>query len=172
MKLRKTWRKAYSLLEIIVVLVILAVFSTFAVISYSTYREHARINNSAQEILSSLSTARTLAINQNSYYEVVIDITGRQFWINEVDSLRRVVRPKVISPKTLNDFINITDVKRNGVSRFAGESHILVRPNSTSDQASIHLIREQDNPAIEENYYTVKVYASTAQSQILPNAKR
>jgi prepilin-type N-terminal cleavage/methylation domain-containing protein len=172
MNLRKKARKGYSLLEIIIVLSILAIFSTFAVLSYSTYRHHVRISNSAQEILSTLSTARTFAINQNSYFEVVIDISGQQFWINEVNSSRRTIRPKIVSPKSLNEFVRVTDVKVNALRRLAGEARILFRPNSTSDQASIHLLRQNDDPGIEENYYTIKLYASTAQSHILPNAKR
>jgi prepilin-type N-terminal cleavage/methylation domain-containing protein len=172
MKTQKNLHRAYSLLEIVIVLAILSIFSTFAILSYSTYREHARIKNSAQEILSTLSTARTLAINQNSYFSVVIDISGRKFWINEVDSFGHTVRPKIISPQSLQELIRITDVKVNTIRRLVGESRILFRPNSTSDQASIHLLRESDNPAIEENYYTITLYASTAQAQILPNVRK
>jgi prepilin-type N-terminal cleavage/methylation domain-containing protein len=167
----KSWR-GYSIIEVCIVLVILSLFSTLAILSYGSYRKSLRLKNAAQEISAVLSTARIMAIEQNGYFQASIEISNRRIWVDKVNYLATIVEPKITTPKLLTDLVKITDVTVNSETKNSGVVHILFRPNATSDFATVHLIREADDPSVEENYYTIKVYSSTARSRIYPDARR
>lgn len=165
-------RRAYSLIELLIVLAILSIFSTLAVLSYGTYRKSLRLKSAAREINTLFSTARNLAIEQNSYFQATIDISNRRIWVDKINYLSNISEPKITTPKQLNDFVTITDVTVNSRTDTSGVAHIVFRPNATSDYATVHLIRESDDTTVEENYYTIRVYSSTAKSRIYPDARR
>ena len=165
-------QQGYSLLELLVVLVILSIFSTLAILSYGTYRKSLRLKSSAREINTLFSTARNKAIEKNGYFQATIDITNRRIWIDKLNYLFNISEPKITSPKMLTDFVRITDVTVNSRTETSGVVHILFRPNGTSDYATVHLIRESEDTAVGENYYTITLYSSTAKSRIYPDARR
>ncbi len=162
----------YTALEILVVLMIMSLFSTFAILSYSSYRKQARLKSAAQSVESVLATARTLAINQNAYFQVCIDITNRQFWIDELDRRGRIIKPKVTGVKWLPEDVLFSEVRKNGFSYYSGIVPICFHPSSSAEYASIYIIGENADGSQSENYFTVRVYPSTGLTHIFGNQRK
>jgi len=169
---RKKKRKGFTALEIIVVLLILSIFSTFAILSYSSYRRQARIKQAARSVESSLSTARALAINQNSNYQVCFSIDDGHFWIDKLDRRGRVVKPKVMGVNWLPEGALLSEIRKNSLSYYSGIIPILFRPNSSSEYTSIYLIGENMDGGLNENYYTIRIYPSTGLPHTYRNQRK
>ncbi|GAB4321695.1 MAG: hypothetical protein Kow0059_16480 [Candidatus Sumerlaeia bacterium] len=170
-RLNSQRRAGLVFVEILVVLVIVVVFSSFVILTYSTYRENLEITSAAQTIRKVLSTARTKAINLNKYYIVTIDIDRSKVWIDESNEARAVVRPKVETPVVLPDYIRIREVRINSTTYTSGAVEILFKPDGQGEYAVINLLRQGDNPAIDSNYYSIRLFPSTGTAQIIPNRK-
>jgi len=168
----KQQKRGLTALEIVIVLMILSVFSTFAILSYSTYRKQARIKEGAKTIQYALTTARTLAINQNANYQVQVDIPNGQFWIDKLDSKGNIARPKVTGINWLPDDVAFVEVRKNTLSYDTGTVPILFRPNGSSEYASIYLIGANVDAADGGNYFTIRVYSSTGVIQTFKNQRR
>jgi len=165
-------KRGFTALEIVVVLIILSIFSTFAILSYNTYRRQARIKNGAQTVESTLSTARALAINQNAYFQVCMDIPNGHFWIDKLDRKGGIIKPKVTGVNFLPEGVLFTEIRKNNYSYYSGIVPILFRPNSSSEYTSIYLIGENMDGTAGQNYYTIRVYPSTALSHIYKNERK
>ena len=165
-------RGGFTALEILVVLLIISVFSTFAILSYRSYRKHARLKNASQSIASVLTTARTLAINQNADFEVCINIDNGHFWIDKLDRLGRITKPKVLGVNWLPEGVLFSEVRKNNFSYYAGTVPILFRPNSTSEYTSIYMIGENMDGSISENYHTIRIYPSTGLPHTYKNQRK
>jgi len=172
MTLRRNKRAGFTALEIVVVLIILSIFSTFAIISYSTYRRQARIKNGAQTVISTLTTARALAINQNASFQVCIDIPNSHFWIDKLDRKGEIVKPKLTGVNFLPEGALFSEIRKNNYSYYSGIVTILFRSNSTSEYTSIYLIGENMDGSVSTNYYTIRVYPSTGLTHLYKNERK
>ncbi len=165
-------RRAFSAIEIVVVLLILSAFSTFAIVSYAGYRKQARIRNASRRLETLLTTARALAINHNTPYQVQIDMDNHQFWVDRLDRFGRIEKPKAVPVDWLPDFVRVHDVVKSGLSYASGTVSILFRPNSTSEYTSIYIISELEDEAAQENYITIRIYPSTGLVKTFRNERR
>lgn len=172
MKFLKQYRRAFSLLEMLVVVGILAVFSAFAIVSYGSFRQGLWIKNSAKELEALLNNARTRAINQNSYFQVVFDFSSRQFWVDETLANGNIKNPKVIQPVILEENIEIPEIGIDSTTKTSGLAKIRFYPDGKSSYARLYLIKKDDDKTVALNYYTVMTYASTGHTHIYPNQKR
>ena len=78
-------RKAFTLLETIVVLAIIAFFFAVSVPLFSKFAEKSKLETAARNIVSTLRTARSYAINNSATYGVVFDTapTPHQYYIQD-----------------------------------------------------------------------------------------
>jgi prepilin-type N-terminal cleavage/methylation domain-containing protein len=192
------WR-GFTVVELLVVIAIMSLLTLISVGTYSSFRKGRKIASGAEGVSTAFSTARSYAIAGNGWYTVVFQfrnpVTGAEessYWIDEVypDSgasapstsnpfppahLQRK-RPRVTTPQLLPDGVRISDVAVNTTGTMtytdqtASQVAVLFQPDSTSDQASVHLIETVADPAIDTNYYTIKLYRPTAKAKIFPNA--
>ena len=165
-------RRGFSALEIVIVLVILSIFSSFAILSYSSYKKQARVKHAAQAVNSTLTTARTLAINQNADFQVQIDISGRHFWIDQLDSRGRIVKPKVTGSNWLPEGSLFTDVTMGGVTYNSGRVAIVFDADGSAEYATIHLIGENMDASQPSNYFSIRIYPSTGLTHIYKNQRK
>lgn len=191
----------FSLVELLVVFAIVATISAVAVGSYSSFRKGRRIQSGAAMVNSLFVTARSYAISTNQHYRVVLQMRNPQtrteqyaLWIDQVSApseaspnpstLDEAVRAKVTTPELLPEGLRISDtlvtVVESGQTpttttvQFPKDNYAVVHfsPDGTSDGAVVHLIDAASDPAVAENYYTVKLYQPTAATKILAEAKK
>lgn len=181
-----------SSIELLTVVVIILAVSSVGVVTYRGKRQSLRINNGAAELVRVMEVARGMAISQNSYFGVRLDVTGGSFWIDELEidasttpTTLRVVRPKVTTPKQLPEFVRLEQVtvvhsvNRNLLPvttdlttfQLGGFPQIFFAPSGASDGAVIHLFGIKENPADEANYSSVKLYSSTGVAKSFPGRR-
>jgi len=161
---------SFSLVELLVVIAILTIFSTFAIVSYGSYRQTLWLKNSAREIESVLNSARTMAINQNAHFEVVYGFANNQYWIDLVDSNQNILKPKIVTPITMNENVQMKEI-RIGTSTIysSGLARVHFYPTGRCDYARFYLIKKGDDESSAINYWTVLTYPSTGYPHTFPN---
>ena len=161
----------FTMVEALTVLVVIGVLTSFAMLIYGNYRRALRAKSSAKQIESLLTTARTLAINQNAHFQAVLDLNTSGLWIDQVDAAGQVVVPKVTTPENWSVYVRVVEAAVNGV---AVQSNGLVRikfyPNGTSDAARLLLLSE-GSPGRPNDFYTLKIYPPTARCRIIAEAR-
>ncbi len=164
-------RRAFTLPELLIVIIIIGLLSGLAIISYSGYRNYLLLRNASREITSALSTARSLAINNNGYYRAGFALEEGMFWIDEVDAYGNPSRPKVVHVKYVNELVEITSIVVGEDEYDEGFVYIMFYPDSTAEFSSIYLKRKAGSDADEE-YYTIRLYPGTAKTRIYPNQRK
>lgn len=162
---------AFTVSELLIVVAIILILSTFSIVSYSSWHRRAKIGSAARQLKAICATTRAMAVGQNTNFQVAIDIDNREFWTDEVDNFGNVVSPKVIHPEPLIDLIIIREIRVNGITHTSGVARINFHPEATADYSQIYLLPEgaKDLP---ENYYTVRIFSSTALTRVYANEKR
>ena len=178
--------RAFTYLEGLIVLSMFVVLSSMSIIAYTTYHKSLRIKNAASEINSLLNTARLYAITQQEYFQVAINFDAADrntisYWIDKIDNLGNINKPKITTPHYLPDFITITDITILSTMTGTTQNYnlpigltipIVFTPEGTSDMATIHLIHQDADTAVDTNYYTIKLYAPTAKSKIFRHERK
>ncbi len=171
MELPLNKRRGFSLPEMLIVLMIISIFSGLAIVSYSGFRNYLRVRSAAQEVVSLLSAARAMAINQNGYFRVGFNIDNGTFWVDEVDSFGTLSQPKIIHPLAINDQIKLISVRVEDNFFLQGIGYTLFRPDATAQYCVIYLLRVSA-PDTDENYYTIRVFPGTGKAKVYPNQRR
>lgn len=166
-------RRAFSLIEVLVVLAVLAVLSSAALFTYGSYRKTLSVRRSAQELTTLFSSARSLAVNSNTPHAATLDLDRQEFWIDVMTaSGLAVARPKISGQGVPVDFVEIASVRLPTGLQTSGTVRVLFWPDGRGSYAIVHLRRSQDPAAESSSYYSVRVFPATGTSQILPNERR
>lgn len=155
---------------------------------FRIFNEDSRLDSTATRLSHALSTARSFAIAHNSYYQVRLDLNLKNFWIDEIpdpalnpDAEDEPLTPKVQAPEVLGELVEVEGV------RFGSLTSTLIDPDPTTASLPVSIIfapdgsAEQDaritffltgdDPSIDENIYTVRVWAPTGHSKVFPNQR-
>ncbi len=168
MSLRQIQRQkaaGFSLIETLTVLIIMGILTSFAIVVYGGYRRAARAKSAARQFENLFNTARALAINQNAYFQAVIDPNTSGLWIDQVDGSGRLVAPKVTTPEIWSAYVRLIELSVNGIPASPALIRILFRPNGTSDAARLVLFCEGGTARAAGEFITVKLYSPTARSR-------
>ena len=122
--------------------------------------------STAEQIQTLFSTARALAINQNAYFQAVLDLDTSGLWIDQIDQTGTVTTPKLTTPENWSLYVRILDAQVDGAPTSGGLVRIQFRPNGTSDSARILLLSEGGDSRATSNTSTIKLYSATARSRI------
>lgn len=172
----------FSLLEMITAMTIGLVVSVIGFSGMTMFQNKLPIKSTTDRFVHALSTARSAAIGQNSFFQVTVDLDNESFWIDEVlDPLTNaqlppfnIIKPKVIPPEKLEKRIeieSILDIGSNSVFN-DGLQFFIYRPDGSAVRdAKIYFIRKTDDSDKAMNFYTVRLYGPTGASQIFPNRK-
>jgi prepilin-type N-terminal cleavage/methylation domain-containing protein len=193
-------RRGFTMVELLVVIAIMGVLTLLSVGTYSSFRKGRKVVSGAGGVSATFSAARSYAIATNGWYTVVFQfrnpVSGAEqasFWIDEVypgsgasapstsnpfpPAYLQRKRPRVTTPQLLPDGVRLSDVVINTTGTVAysdpaySQVAVLFEPDSTSDQASVHLIEANADSSIPENYCTVKLYGPTAKAKVFINQK-
>lgn len=186
-------RRAFTLVELMVVFAITAILTLLTVGGYANFRKNRQIRSGAESVNSVFVAARSYAIATGQWHRVVFQFRnpdGREqysYWVDEIDPFTNSTpnpgvpeparRAKVTTPDVLPEQVRITDIK---VDPYATEfsyptnTYVVVRffPDGTSDNVAVHLLGLNGDPNNDAHYYTVKVYAPTGKSKIIADSRR
>lgn len=173
---RKLSKHGFTLTELTVILLVFSVLLSIFVFGYSRFLRSTAVETASKDVAAALNLAREMSIAVNSTHRLHFqlndpEIEGRQaYWIDRL-SYDTAGNPVWLSEVTNIHFIPdramITDISNSTT----GHVYVQFEPAGTAESVKIHLINRSDDTAINENYYTIQVYASTARSKILPNTR-
>lgn len=155
-----------------VVLVIIAFASTVSLLAYSNYRKAASVRSASEMIKRTMIDARYRAIAEGQTARLVFDLTNQAFWIDIVDGGGQVITPMALPPTTLNPDVVMESVQIQGVTATSDMIIADFRSDGTNPLTKVHLRREADDPSLDESYFTVQIYPSSAEPHIWPNTRR
>jgi prepilin-type N-terminal cleavage/methylation domain-containing protein len=186
-------RRAFTLVELMVVFAITAILTLIAVGSYASFRKSRQIRSAAESVNSVFVAARSYAIATGQWHRVVFqfkNLAGAEqysYWVDEIDPFTSAVpnpaipeparKAKITTPDVMQEQVKISGIKIDPYpTEFAhpADTYVVVRffPDGTSDMTSVYLLPIGADPAQDVNYYTVKVYSPTGKSKIIPDDKR
>ena len=161
----------FTLLEALTVLVIRGILSSLAIVVYTNHRRAVRGRSAARQIEVLFGTARALAINQNTHFQVVFDLNTGGFWIDRIDADGRVVAPKLTTPATWPEYVDVLGIEVNGAVARSGIVRVRFHPNGTADSARVVLVSRSGDSRSSGDYHTIRLYSSTARSRTFAGAR-
>jgi len=165
--------RAVSVVELLVVVVILLIFSTVTIISYHNMTRGFVARSQANEFMAVFALARELAITNSTSHRVVIDQDTRSFWIDRLTTGGAVDQPKISGTENYLPQANVPQITvGNTTIQGTGQAQIIFRPDSTADQATIHIVRQGANASDPTEYFTIRLFAATAKARIYPHEQR
>jgi prepilin-type N-terminal cleavage/methylation domain-containing protein len=164
--------RAFTLAELLVVLVIISFASTVALLAYSNYRKAATARGAAEKVKRVLVEARSRAIADGRPSQVVFDLTAQVMWIDDLETNGQIRAPKVTPPEPFGPGVVVETVQIQSTTFSDGLIQAVFRPDGTNPLTKVILRREAADPSVDENYYTVQIYPTSAEPRVWPNARR
>ncbi len=160
-------RRAFSLVEILVVIVILAVMSTVALYSYAEYREQLVTDTAASAVQKTLLFAKNRAISYRTPHQVVFDLDNNTFWVDELDSSSTVVRPKVAEEEGTGDFVELHIVKIGSTEFGSGRRMVRFEPDGTNPLVVVEVRRTAADVLDLTSYVSVRMFPTSSDAQVV-----
>ena len=170
---------AFTFLEMLTVLIISMILLVIGFSGVRLFQRQLPVQSAASRLSHALSTARSFAISQNRFYRPSLDLDRSNFWIDEVDasvvagglsSRSQIAKtPKVVSPERIDDRARIEGVLLTGVPglQTTGFQFFIFRPDGSADRdARIFLYQVSDDPAIDSNITTLRLYGPTGHNKV------
>ena len=157
-------RKAFTLLELILVMIILSTVLAMAAPSLRGFFSSRQINDISEHILSMTRYAKIQAIFNSNIYRVNFDLTRRLYWVSSLS------QTKGDYERLENQFANYYSIPEDiefdfkNVSKDGGAYYLQFDPKGYSTQSYIRLTDSKDNileiicRSPSENYELVKIY--------------
>lgn len=164
-------RRAFSLAEILVVIVILILGSTIALYSYASYRKTLTVQTSASKFQRVLSLARGRAINMAVPHQVVVDLDRNTFWIDQLNAGGGITKPKVVEETAVSDFVVIESLQVGAATHTGGTRTIRFEPAGNNPFVLALMRREFDDPAFDGHFFSIRMFPSSGEAQVLPKTR-
>lgn len=168
-------RRAFSTLELVTALAIGMVLAVIGLAGLRLFQSERRVESAAERFSNALSSARTLAVSQNGFYQVALDIDNNNFWIDEIDdpdvNPGVSLTPKVVHPEPVGDLVEVDGVLFQGAgsAETSGIQEFIFSPDGSADNdAIITFILTGRDPNVEENLTSVRLYGPTGQNKVFP----
>jgi len=162
----------FTLIEMTVVLVIVSILTAVGLISYASLRSNQEARSAGQKITATLAAARQMAITTNGRFQVFFSLATGEFWIDELDTTGGVLRRQVLNPGQLPEFMGLESIQIEGAPATGDFAAIRYWPDGHSDNAALYLVRMTDDPVLDENITTIKVFGPTGAAQTFEGQRR
>jgi Tfp pilus assembly protein FimT len=170
---RRSSRRAFSTLELVTALAIGMVLTVVGLAGFRVLQSERRVEAAASRLSNVLSSARTLAVSQNSYYQVALDLDSNNYWIDEIDdpdvNPGVSLTPKVVHPEELGELVEIEGVLVQGGGPLitTGIEVFIFSPDGSADNdVIITLFLRGQDPTVDENLVSVRIYGPTGQNMV------
>ena len=154
--------KGFMLVELIFVLGIIVSITLFGFVALHKRFSQSLLKTSAQEMVSTLTWARRLAITKRKLHKVVFAVKRRQYWIEDEDGepLDKVINLKegiIFANPNLNKWGEEDGIVEGGFS----DNCFVFYPQGTCEGGSIYLKAEN-----QDSWYTVTLVPSTGKANL------
>lgn len=154
-----TGKKAFTLVEMLVVLAIIAMLLAISVPFTSGFGKGLRIKTAARGIMGTLRVARSNAITYREKYTVVFDVDKGEYWIE--DSKGAIFERKSRLPSSIK-FENMTEEgERSDPISFEGDKVIFYSTGAVEGSSGSVTIRDRTGDS-----KTISIIASTGKITI------
>ncbi len=167
-------RRAFSTMELVTALAIGMVLTVVGLAGVRVLQSEQRVEAAASRLSSILSSARTLAVSQNSYYQVALDLDNSNYWIDEIDDPVAnpgvSLTPKVVHPEAMGELVEIEGVLIQGGGPLitSGIEEFIFSPDGSADNdVIITLFLRGSDPNTDENLVSIRIYGPTGQNIVL-----
>lgn len=171
-------RRGFSTLEMVTALAIGMVLTVVGLAGLRLFQSERRVESAADRFSGALSAARTLAVSQNGFYRVALDLDNSNFWIDEIDdpdvNPGVSLTPKVVHPEAVGDLVEVEGVLYQGAGSIVstGTQEFVFSPDGSADNdAVITFILTGLDPNDEENLFSVRLYGPTGQNKVFPRER-
>lgn len=140
------------------------------------------VKSQARRFSYCLSTARSFAIARNAFYRVSFDLDNRSFWVDRINDPNAPppipandrYQPKVVSPEGVDERVLINGVfyglTRNPTT--TGIQSVIFRPDGSADmEARVEFHQVSQDPTVDNNIFTVRVYGPTGLNRLFPHQR-
>lgn len=161
--LRTMRGRAFTMIELMVVVVIIAIVTTAAFYSYTTFRNRLGVDVSGGLVEQVLLQARNRVMTLNRIQEVRVDLDQNAIWVDQLNpaeppAVGLVRVPYVVPEMQTADVVEIVSIRVNGAPReTTGIVDFRLEPGELGPLVLIELKRQPDDPAVDENYTTVRM---------------
>jgi prepilin-type N-terminal cleavage/methylation domain-containing protein len=175
--LRAMRHRAFSMIELMVVVVIIAIVTTAAFYSYATFRNSQGVDVSGGLVEQVFLQARNRMLTLNRIQEIRVDLDRNAIWVDQLNPAEPpmvgIVRVPYVVPEmeTAND-VEIVSVRVNGQpAQTTGIVDIRLEPGELGPLVLIELKRQPDDPAIDENYTTIRIEPGSLDVEVLKRTR-
>ncbi len=165
--LPRRFRRAFSLVEILVVIVILAIGSTVALYGYAGYREKLVSRTAANAIRQTLLFAKNRAISYRTPHQVVFDLDKNTFWVDQLDATGAIVKPKVAQEEGTGDFVDLHILKIDAAQYATATWAVRFDPDGTNPLVVVELHRIAEDTADLSSYTSVRLFPTSSDAQVV-----
>ncbi|MEN6625843.1 MAG: GspH/FimT family protein [Candidatus Sumerlaeia bacterium] len=159
-------RRGFSALELTAAILIILILSITGMAGVRFIGIHDRTEQSARRLTHAFSTARSMAIANNSTYTVRIDMAHRNYWIDETTVGLQTIAAKVVRPELLEQGV-VIDTFLYGTTVNTDPARVVrFFADGSSDDVTIMMCNETDDRGDASNFYTVRVYGPTGQCRV------
>lgn len=162
-------RRAFTLLEMVVVLAIVVILSTMALYSYVQYRRSLALESSARLVQQMLMVGRARAITTALPQDVVISLDADTFWVDAWDATRTTPRRQVVPETATAENVVIESVTIGGSTFTTGLQAIPFEPDGSNPLVIVDLRRDFDDPLLDASYFSVQLLPTSSEAQIRRN---
>lgn len=166
-------RRAVTLVELLVVLAVSMILLASASAMYVSSRKAGDLSGDTMKVQKLIATARSYAISSpDRFYQATFWPAGSAFWIDEIDTATKVLRPKIVAPEPLSDQVVMAAVSGRAIREKLSDGtevfHVRFYPDGSSDDGSVYLIRKDRKEAdpAGHNYQQIKIYGPTARTRL------
>lgn len=171
-------RRGFSTLEMVTALAIGMVLTVIGLAGLRLFQSERRVDSAAERFSNALSAARTLAVSQNGFYRVALDLDNNNFWIDEIDdpdvNPGVSLTPKLVHPEAVGDLVEVEGVLYEGAGSAVstGTQEFIFSPDGSADRGAIlTFILTGLDPNDEENLVSVRLYGPTGQNKVFPRER-
>lgn len=159
-------RRAFSMVEVIVVMTIIAIGTTIGLYSYASFRENIGIDTSISIVNQYMIQAKNLAINKGVSHQLVVDLDSENIWINRLDDLGNIDASRVVENKRMPDEVEINSISVNGVPARSGVVSVNFDPDGTNPLIIININRG-NLPLDPPNIAAIRLYPISSETQVV-----
>lgn len=169
----RTRVRGFSTLEMVTALAIGMILTVIGLAGLRLFQSEKRVEGAAERFSSTLSAARTLAVSQNGFYQVALDLDNSNYWIDEIDdpdvNPGVSLTPKVVHPEAVGDLVEVEGVLYQGAGSIVttGTQEFIFSPDGSADNGAVITFHLRGlDPNDEENLVSVRLYGPTGQNQV------
>lgn len=172
-------RRGFHTLELISAVAIALVVMAIGFSGFRIYNNGMPVDSVSRELTHVLGTARSMSISRNSFHAFRIDLAEGNFWVDEIPDPSDPSAPPIpsgakrLESQGVDSRVRVEGARfGNGVTQTLGIQSLVFGPDGSADaECRIYLYEAGEDPNVDYNIHTVRVYGPTGLAKVYPHAR-